>query len=71
VFDREHQQIAAVSRASGNLDLFVIGNDNHIWTTYWSDQASWSADWLPPVRWMEASTSSKMRNIPHRFAQLE
>ncbi|CAN7626301.1 hypothetical protein LJR225_004806 [Phenylobacterium sp. LjRoot225] len=47
VFDRERQQIAAVSRAPGNLDLFVIGNDNHVWTTYWNDQVGWSADWFP------------------------
>jgi hypothetical protein len=34
-FDGAHQQIAAVSRAPGNLDLFVIGFDNHVWTTFW------------------------------------
>jgi hypothetical protein len=39
VFDRERQQVAAVSRAPGNLDLFVIGFDNHIWTTFWSASA--------------------------------
>jgi hypothetical protein len=37
VFDWEHQQVAAVSRAAGNLDLFVIGYDKHIWSTYWAD----------------------------------
>ena len=47
VFDRTVQQVAAVSRAPGNLDLFVIGFDNHIWTTYWNDQVGWSADWFP------------------------
>jgi hypothetical protein len=30
VFNRDKQQIAAVSRAPGNLDLFVIGFDNRI-----------------------------------------
>jgi len=35
VFDREKQQIAAVSRTPNNLDLFVIGFDNHVWTTFW------------------------------------
>lgn len=35
VFDRDKQQIAAVSRAPGNLDLFVIGFDNKVWTTFW------------------------------------
>lgn len=35
VFDHTTQRIAAVSRAPGNLDLFVIGFDNHVWTTFW------------------------------------
>ncbi|MDR6496734.1 hypothetical protein J2797_006661, partial [Paraburkholderia terricola] len=47
VFDREKQRIAAVSRASGNLDLFVIGFDNHVWSTFWNDQAGWNGDWFP------------------------
>ena len=47
VFDRERQQVAAVSRAPGNLDLFVIGFDNHVWTTFWNDQAGWNGDWFP------------------------
>src|SRR5665811_673484 len=47
VFDRATQQVAAVSRAPGNLDLFVIGNDGgHIWSTYWNDQSGWAADWF-------------------------
>ena len=29
----------------GNLDLFVIGNDNHVWTTFWN--GNWNADWFP------------------------
>ena len=41
VFDRERQQIAAVSRAPGNLDLFVIGFDNHAWTNFWNAQDGW------------------------------
>jgi hypothetical protein len=36
VFDRERQQIAAVSREANNLDLFVIGFDNHVWATFWT-----------------------------------
>ncbi len=28
----QEQQVAAVSRAPGNLDLFVLGADNHIWS---------------------------------------
>jgi hypothetical protein len=47
VFDREHQCIAAVSRAHGNLDLFVIGFDNKVWTTFWNDQVNWNPDWIP------------------------
>jgi hypothetical protein len=39
VFDRERQQVAAVSRAPGNLDLFVIGFDNKIWSTFWNATA--------------------------------
>ena len=35
VFDRDKQHVAAVSRAPGNLDLFVIGFDNRVWTTFW------------------------------------
>src|SRR5436853_6996574 len=35
VFDRDKQDILAVSRAPGNLDLFVIGFDNHVWSTFW------------------------------------
>ena len=49
VFDREKQQIAAVSRAAGNLDLFVVGNDDRVWSTFWPVPGSgnWNADWFP------------------------
>ena len=47
VFDRDKQQLAAVSRAEGNLDLFVIGFDNHVWTTFWSQATGWNNDWFP------------------------
>jgi hypothetical protein len=48
VFDRDKQQIAAVSRAPGNLDLFVIGNDNRVYSTYWNDVGGWSPnEWFP------------------------
>ena len=47
VFDRERQQVAAVSRAPGNLDLFVIGFDNRIWSTFWNDSGGWNGDWFP------------------------
>ena len=35
-FDYETQQLAAVSRAPGNLDLFAIGFDDRMWTAFWS-----------------------------------
>ena len=35
VFDHATQQLAAVSRAPGNLDLFVIGFDNAVWSAWW------------------------------------
>ena len=47
VFDHEKQQLAVVSRAPGNLDLFVIGFDNHVWTTFWNDAHGWNGDWFP------------------------
>ena len=46
VFDSQHQQIAAVSRTPANLDLFVIGNDNHVWTNFWAG-GKWNGDWFP------------------------
>jgi hypothetical protein len=52
VFDVYNQHIAAVSRAAGNLDLFVIGKDGRVWTNAWSEGANpatggWNADWNP------------------------
>ncbi len=47
VFDRDKQQISAVSRAPGNLDLFVIGFDNHVWSTFWNQTGGWNHDWFP------------------------
>ena len=48
VFDRDKQQIAAVSRGPGNLDLFVIGFDNHVWTHVLEPAGGgWSRDWFP------------------------
>ena len=45
VFDKNTQQIAAVSRGPNNLDLFVIGNDGgHVWTTFWGPHAPISLD---------------------------
>ena len=36
VFDHVNQQVAAVSRAPANLDLFIIGFDNRIWSQFWN-----------------------------------
>lgn len=47
VFNRATQKIAAVSRAPGNLDLFVIGFDNRVWSTFWTDLLGWHGDWFP------------------------
>jgi hypothetical protein len=47
VFDRATQKIAAVARSPGNLDLFVIGNDSHVWTTAWTNGIGWNSDWAP------------------------
>jgi hypothetical protein len=47
VFDHATQRIAAVSRAPGHLDLFVLGFDNHAWSTFWSDSTGWHNDWFP------------------------
>ncbi|MEV4351215.1 M64 family metallopeptidase [Actinoplanes sp. NPDC049596] len=47
VFDHTKQQVAAVSRAPGNLDLFIVGFDNRVWSTFWNAQGGWSRDWFP------------------------
>src|SRR3569833_3210523 len=47
VFDLEKQQVAVVSRAEGNLDLFVIGFDNRIWSTFWSAAGGWGQESIP------------------------
>ena len=50
VFDKTTQHVAAVARTANNLDLFVIGNDGHVWSTFWPDPAhagQWHPDWFP------------------------
>ena len=47
VFNRDKQHIASVSRTPGNLDLFVIGFDNRVWTTFWTAGGGWNGDWFP------------------------
>ncbi len=34
--------VAAVSRAEGNLDLFVCGNDGRVYTAWWTGAGGWS-----------------------------
>jgi hypothetical protein len=46
VFDHTSQHVVAISRAPGNLDLFVIGFDNAVWSTFWTQAAGWSQGWL-------------------------
>ena len=46
IFDHTKQKIAAVSRAPGNLDLFVIGLNNRVWSTFWNDKSGWNSDWF-------------------------
>ncbi|SDO91641.1 hypothetical protein SAMN04487981_114197 [Streptomyces sp. cf386] len=38
VFDQK-QRPAGVSRRGDHLDLFVVGYDNHVWSTYWHHRA--------------------------------
>ncbi|MET0898656.1 MAG: M12 family metallopeptidase [Mycobacterium sp.] len=45
VFDHTTQQIAAVSRGPNNLDLFVVGLDNRVYTHFWN--GNWNGDWFP------------------------
>ncbi len=41
VFDETKQQVCAVSRNPGHVDLFVIGFDNAVWSTWWEQAAGW------------------------------
>ncbi|MFF0434115.1 hypothetical protein ACFYU9_18030 [Streptomyces sp. NPDC004327] len=46
VFDTG-RPITSVSRSEENVDLFVVGNDNRVWSQFWSAQAGWHGDWFP------------------------
>jgi hypothetical protein len=37
--------VTAISRYSNHLDLFVIGTDNRIYSTWWHDTTGW-ASWF-------------------------
>jgi hypothetical protein len=36
-FDHQRQRLAVVSRAPGNLDVFALGFDDRLWTTFWGE----------------------------------
>ncbi|HWW03560.1 MAG TPA: hypothetical protein VNZ64_27905 [Candidatus Acidoferrum sp.] len=42
VFDHTTQQIATVARTNNHVDLFVIGFDNAVWSTWWEPGPGWS-----------------------------
>src|SRR5207249_10671726 len=42
--------VSAVARTGNNLDLFVVGNDGRVYTSWWYAGADWSGvadDWRP------------------------
>jgi hypothetical protein len=41
VFDRTKQRIAALARTSDHVDLFVIGFDNAVWSSWWDAEHNW------------------------------
>ncbi|MEU3862695.1 hypothetical protein AB0F03_36215, partial [Streptomyces sp. NPDC028722] len=41
-FDHSRQKITAVARKSEQLDLFTIGFDDRVWTTFWNPQNGWN-----------------------------
>ncbi|MFC8272389.1 hypothetical protein ACFUJR_07575, partial [Streptomyces sp. NPDC057271] len=47
VFDHQVQEIAAVSRNPHQLDLFVIGFDNKVYSTFWPNNGQWNGEWFP------------------------
>jgi hypothetical protein len=41
VFDHTTQQVVALSRNPDHVDLFVIGFDNAVWSTWWEASPGW------------------------------
>jgi mRNA-degrading endonuclease toxin of MazEF toxin-antitoxin module len=41
VFDHTTQRVMAASRGEDQLDLYVIGFDNAVWSTFWREDGSW------------------------------
>jgi squalene cyclase len=46
VFDHTTQQVTAVARTPDHLDLFVVGFDNAIWSSYWQPDAEGWRPWF-------------------------
>ncbi|WP_146251023.1 hypothetical protein [Nocardia tenerifensis] len=47
---RPHGKVAATTRFSGNIDLFVVGDDGRVYTSWWYEGSEWSG--LPrPGSW--------------------
>src|SRR5204863_94090 len=48
VFDDTTQTITALTRNPNHIDLFVIGFDNVVWSTWWESNTGWHP--FPPRR---------------------
>jgi hypothetical protein len=46
VFDRARQHISAIARTPTHIDLFVIGFDNAVWSSWWEDDATGWRAWF-------------------------
>jgi hypothetical protein len=64
-FDHTKQKIAAVSRSPNNLDLFVIGMDNAVWTTYWNSHDGWN-----PNGWFQIHPETKFDHTTQKLAAI-
>lgn len=49
VFDHARQQVVAVSRGPGHIDLFVLGFDNKLYSAYWTDDGKGWHGWFQPL----------------------
>lgn len=68
-FDHQHQHVVGVSRAPANLDLFVIGLDNRVWTQLWVDGRDWHQEWIPlsgAARFGHQRSASPRSRVPRR-----
>ena len=51
--------VTAIARYSGHLDLFVIGTDNRIYSTWWHEGSSWAG-------WFNVSGGDRQAGRPGR-----